>query len=106
MSSLMVASALSWTANAEHINRIIVDGNKRVETSTIESYLTIKPGDNLTNDKQDASIKSLFNTALFDNVKITHNAGTMYVHVEETPLVIKVLIKGNSKVSSKKINNE
>ena len=102
----MVASALSWTAEAEHISRIIVDGNKRVETSTIESYLTIKEGDDLTQAKQDASIKSLFDTALFDNVKITHAGSTMYVHVEETPLVVKVLIKGNSKVSSKKINAE
>lgn len=106
IASLLVASTLSWAAHAEHINRIIIEGNKRVERSTIESYLTIKQGDNLTQEKQDASIKSLFNTALFDNVKITHNAGTMYVQVEETPLVIKVSIKGNSKVSSKKIMEE
>ena len=102
----MVASALSWTAQAEHISHIVVDGNKRVETATIESYLKVKVGDELTPTNQDASIKSLFDTSLFDNVKITHSGSTMYVHVEETPLVIKVLIKGNSKVSSKKINAE
>lgn len=103
---LMVTSALSWNAHAEHINRIVVDGNKRVETATIESYLTVKAGGDITPEKQEASIKSLFNTSLFDNVKITHSGGTVYVHVEETPLVIKVLIKGNSKVGSKKINAE
>lgn len=106
ITSLLVASALSSAAEAERVSNIIIEGNKRVETPTIEDYMTLKPGDEITQAAEDASIKSLYDTSLFDNVKITHTGSTLYVHVEETPLVVKVLIKGNSKLSSKKINTE
>lgn len=106
--SLMAASLLtSITSEASQIvNKIIVDGNQRVEASTIENYLDVHPGENFTDAKQKSAVRNLFKTSLFDEIKVRYDSGIVHVHVHETPLVIKIQIKGNSKISSKNINKE
>lgn len=93
-------SALS----AENIKRITVQGNNRIESSTIENYLKLRVGEAYTLTKEDAAIKSLYATSLFENIHIKfHNDGNLIVKVTETPFVTKVLIKGNSKIKSPQI---
>jgi outer membrane protein insertion porin family len=107
--SLLCTSALAVSLStyaADKVEKIIVEGNKRVESSTIENYLNIKPGEEATTARQEASIHSLYNTSLFDDVKINYSSGVLKVIVQETPLIIKVVVKGNSKIGTKNINKE
>ena len=50
------------------IRRVVVEGNQRIEPSTVESYLALRPGDVYDTQKVDDSIKSLYATGLFDDV--------------------------------------
>ncbi|MGV2433420.1 MAG UNVERIFIED_CONTAM: outer membrane protein assembly factor BamA [Rickettsiaceae bacterium] len=107
ISSLLCTSAIFVSTQAyglDKVNNIIIDGNQRIESSTIENYLTIKKGDDATSILQEKSIHSLYNTSLFEDVKISYNSGTLKVSVKETPLVVKVVLKGNSKIGTKNIN--
>ncbi len=106
--SLLCTSALvvSMPTYADKVEKIIIEGNKRVESATIENYLKIKPGDEATTLSQEDSIHSLYSTSLFDDVKISYASGVLKVTVQETPLIIKVVIKGNSKIGTKNINKE
>jgi outer membrane protein insertion porin family len=107
LSILLCSSALiapfSALSNGK-VSKIIIEGNKRVEASTIKNYLPIKVGDKTDVERQQESIQKLYKTHLFENVRIKYNDGVLKVKVEETPLVVKVVIKGNSKIGSKNIN--
>ena len=107
ISIFLLSFCFAHLANAgDKINKIIVEGNKRVEVSTIHSYLGVKSGEELTSEKQQKAIQDLYATSLFDDVKMHYSNGALYVVVKETPLVVKVIIKGNGKLGTKTLNKE
>ena len=53
------------------IASIKVEGNARIEQSTIRSYMLVSPGDPFDPDRIDRSLKTLFATGLFQDVSIT-----------------------------------
>lgn len=88
------------------INSIVITGNQRVERSTIQEYLGFEVGDQFNDAKRSDAIKSLYSTTLFEDLSIKYNAGKVYVNVQETPLVSRVLFVGNSKVKTSMLANE
>ena len=90
----------------ERINKITIEGNKRVEASTIESYLGVHVGDEYNPQTQDQSLKSLYATSMFEKINIRFESGNLIVHIEETPFVSKVDFKGNSKIKNSTIAKE
>ena len=52
------------------IQNIRVEGNKRVEPETVRSYLTFSVGDTYDPAQIDESLKALFVTGLFQDVRI------------------------------------
>lgn len=92
---------------AEYINKITIKGNDRIESSTIESYLKLRIGDNYTSVKEDEAVKNLYATSLFENISIKLlGGGNLVVSVVETPFVTKVLYKGNSKIKTAVLSKE
>ena len=67
------------------IRRIVVEGNQRIEPSTVESYLAIRPGEPYDPQKVDESIKSLFATGLFDDVTIELQGDALVVQGGREP---------------------
>ncbi|MFN9356597.1 MAG: POTRA domain-containing protein, partial [Alphaproteobacteria bacterium] len=54
------------------VKRIVVEGNQRIEESTVVSYMVIKEGSAYTQAQVDQSLKTLFGTGLFADVQIQH----------------------------------
>ena len=52
------------------IRRVVVEGNQRIEPSTITSYLLVRPGETFDPERIDLSLKTLFATGLFADVQI------------------------------------
>ena len=97
----------TFSLAGELIHKITIQGNKRVERSTIENYLGLKVGDEYSLSKEDASIKSLYATSLFENINIKLlSGGNLVVNVLETPFISKVEFKGNSKIKTSTITKE
>lgn len=88
------------TAQAAVVSSISVQGNQRVEASTVRNYLTIKPGASFGPADIDESIKALFATGLFSDVSINQRGGTLVVSVVENKVVNSVIFKGNKKIKS------
>ena len=57
------------------IATIKVEGNQRIETGTILSYMLVQPGDPFDPDRMDRSLKTLYATGLFQDVRINRGAG-------------------------------
>lgn len=81
------------------IRKITIEGNHRIERSTIESYLKLKPGESYNSLKEDEAIKRLYATSLFRNIKMDMSSdGNLIVSVTETPFISSVVFRGNSKI--------
>jgi outer membrane protein insertion porin family len=81
------------------IESIKVEGNQRIEDGTIRSYLLVQPGDRFDADRLDRSLKTLYATGLFQDVRLNRSGDVLIVHVVENPLVNRVAFEGNHKLS-------
>src|SRR5690242_16747854 len=55
------------------VRDIQVHGTQRIEPATVLSYMSIRPGDPYDDQNVDRSLKTLFATGLFADVKINWN---------------------------------
>jgi outer membrane protein insertion porin family len=85
------------------VERILVSGNRRIEQATIETYLTFKPGDPVTEAALNESIRRLFETGLFANVSIEPQGGTILVRVIENPSINQIAFEGNSTLEDEEL---
>ncbi|MEQ8481352.1 MAG: outer membrane protein assembly factor BamA [Hoeflea sp.] len=85
-------------AEAAVVSRIDVRGNSRVDASTVRGNLTITPGTNFNNNDIDDSVKRLFSTGLFSDVRISVSGSTLIVEVDENQIVNQVVFNGNKKL--------
>ena len=89
------------------VQRILVQGNERIEETTILSYLTIAPGQTITPALEDAALKTLLNTGLFADGDITLQPnGDLVVRVTENPIINQVVFEGNHNLKEDKLRDE
>lgn len=69
------------------VRDIRVEGIQRTEAGTVFSYLPVKVGDTLTEDKAAQAIKSLFGTGFFKDVRLEIEGNVLVVLVEERPAI-------------------
>ncbi|MCZ8183303.1 MAG: outer membrane protein assembly factor BamA [Beijerinckiaceae bacterium] len=101
--ALFIAFSAVSPAAAQSIS---VQGNKRVETETIRSFLTLAPGESYTPARIDQGIKDLFATGLFSDVRIRRAGNGIVVQVVENSLINRVTFVGNSKVKTEVLIGE
>ena len=88
------------------VQHILVQGNERIETETIISYLPIQPGDSIGPRQIDLAVKTLFKTDLFSDVSIELQGGDLIVRVVENPIVNQVVFEGNDNMKDDKLRDE
>jgi outer membrane protein insertion porin family len=93
-------------AQGSAIRDIRVTGNRRVEPETVRSYLKFNVGDAYDASRVDQSIKSLFATGLFSDVRIDRDGAGVLITVVENPVINQVAFEGNSEVDKDTLKNE
>ncbi|MGN6515699.1 MAG: POTRA domain-containing protein, partial [Rhizomicrobium sp.] len=88
------------------IQAIVVRGTQRIEPATVMSYLTVHQGDNYDEQQVDQSLKTLFATGLFADVKFGWDGQTLTVNVVENPIINQIVFEGEDKVSEKDLKKE
>lgn len=88
------------------IQAIRVEGNQRIEEGTIRSYMLVQPGDPFDADRLDRSLKTLYATGLFQDVRLNRVGDTVVVQVVENPIVNRVAFEGNRKLSDDQLRGE
>ncbi|MCB9961527.1 MAG: outer membrane protein assembly factor BamA [Hyphomonas sp.] len=88
------------------IRSIIVEGNKRIEPRTVQSYLLVEPGDSFDPSRIDLSLKTLFATNLFADVSIDRKGDDLVVKVVENPIINRVIFEGNRALDDDKLKEE
>ena len=77
------------------VRDIRVEGIQRIEAGTVFSYLPVKVGETMTDEKAAAAIKALFATGFFKDVRLEVQRDVLIVMVEERPAVAQIDFIGN-----------
>jgi outer membrane protein insertion porin family len=77
-----------------------------VEPETVRSYLTFSTGDAYDPAKVDESLKALFATGLFQDVRIRREGSTIVVVLVENPIVSRVAFEGNREIEDDTLSSE
>ena len=81
------------------VKDIRVEGIQRTEAGTIFSYLPVRVGDTLTEQKASAAVRSLFATGFFKDVRLEVEDGVLVVMVEERPAIDQITFTGQKEFS-------
>ncbi len=92
--------------SGELVSAIEVEGAQRLERETVLSYLSIATGDRVDREKMDASLKALYATGLFADVRLKLSAGVLTVHIAENPIVNSVRFEGNDAMTQEDLEKE
>lgn len=80
----------AWAADPFTVRDIRVEGLQRVEPGTIFASIPLRVGDEYSDDKGAASIRSLFALGLFKDVRIEVNGDVLVLILEERPNIAAV----------------
>ncbi|MFN3543794.1 MAG: outer membrane protein assembly factor BamA [Thiobacillus sp.] len=107
--TLALAAAVAMqSAAAEEafvVKDIRVEGIQRTEAGTVFSYLPVKVGDLMTEEKTAAAIKALYATGFFKDVRMEARDGVLIVTVEERPSIARITLKGIKEFSEDDLKN-
>jgi outer membrane protein insertion porin family len=93
-------------AQDSRIRDIRVVGNRRVEPETVRSYMRVSVGDAYDAGKVDQSLRALFQTGLFADVRIDREGSALVVTVVENPVISQIAFEGNYEVEKKTLEAE
>lgn len=101
LSSLHSFSALAF--DPFQIRDIRVEGIQRTEAGTVFTYLPIKVGDTVDEERASTAIKALFATGFFKDIRLEAEGDVLVVVVEERPAVAQIDISGSKEFEQSKL---
>src|ERR1700752_4668382 len=100
------ATSVPSPAAAQSASSIVVEGNRRVEAETIRTYFKPGPGGRLDSGSINDGLRALYETGLFQDVRINQAGGRLVVTVVENPVISRVIFEGNKKVKDEQLATE
>jgi len=96
---IIVSYLLMGTSNSESIKEIIIDGNKRISKETILVLGDIDINRDFTSNDLNNTLKKLYNTNFFRDIKISLSDGILNLSLQENPIIEEIEITGIKKKS-------
>ncbi|ARJ47789.1 outer membrane protein assembly factor BamA [Candidatus Pelagibacter sp. RS39] len=96
---IVIFSFLLSLANAEALKKFEISGNKRISDQTIIIFSELKVNEEITKIKLDEVIKKLYKTSFFKDINLSFENQTLFLKVEENPIIEKLEITGIKKQS-------
>ena len=88
------------------VEDIRIEGTQRLEPETVTAHLSLAKGDTATPQKIDASLKALYATGLYADVRIAMEGSTLVVKIAENPILNRVTFEGNDAISKDDLEKE
>ena len=87
-------SFLLTSINAEIIEKISINGNKRISNKTIQMFANIENKDVISNKKLNLILKNLYSTNYFEDVNVSFENKILKISVKEHPIIQKINYTG------------
>ena len=94
---------LTKSTYSEIIKKVEINGNQRISKETIQVLGKIKTGENFSNNSLNETLKELYKTDFFSEIKIDLDEGILKINVVENPIIEKININGIKKKSFNEI---
>lgn len=101
--SLGLSSHFALAVDPFIIKDIRIEGVQRTDPGTVFNYLPIKVGDQYTDAKATLSVKNLFATGFFNDVRLETEGNVVIVSVVERPTIAEINIEGAKTFDAKQI---
>jgi outer membrane protein insertion porin family len=93
--AVTLAPIIALAAEPFVVRDIRVEGAQRTEAGTIFSYLPIKVGDRVNDEKIAEAVKVLYSTGFFRDVRFERQGDVLIVSVQERPTISSLTFVGN-----------
>ena len=90
--------SVSVLAKDYSFSKIQVEGNRRIESSTIRSYSGIKISKTVSAAELNTAYQDIVSSGLFETVEILPSGSRLIIKVKEFPTINRVAFEGNSKL--------
>src|SRR5258707_15350581 len=93
LAALVVAAAGAAQAQSFApftVKDIRVEGLQRTEPGTVFSYLPVKVGETMTEEKAQGALRALYATGFFKDVRLEMEKDVLVVFVEERPAIAQI----------------
>ena len=104
---VMLSVAVFTFAQDFKVSDIQIEGNSRIETSSVLASIPIKTGDVVSLDDIDQAMQSIFNLERFDDISVelteVQGAKILTFVVHELPLIRRIVFTGNDELSKEKL---
>tara|TARA_B100000989_G_scaffold128297_1_gene95262 strand:+ start:969 stop:3212 length:2244 start_codon:yes stop_codon:yes gene_type:complete len=87
------------SVNAEVLNKFDISGNIRISDETVIIFSELKVNEEVSKSKLDQVIKNLYKTNFFKNISLNFENNTLFIKVEENPIIENLEITGIKKQS-------
>ena len=98
-----VHATAAWAFDPFTVKDIRVEGVQRTEAGTIFSYLPIKVGERVDDEKVAQAVKALYATGFFRDVRIEAQGDVLLVTVQERPTISSLTFVGNKEFDTETI---
>ena len=82
--------------NAEIVNNLIINGNKRVSNETIKVYGEIELNKNYLESDLNKILYNLYSTEFFEDVKLNLANNTLTIDLKEYPVINQLIFNGEN----------
>lgn len=98
-----VGAGLPAHAQSYSFSNVVVEGNQRVDASTIISFSGVESGQPISGGQLNDAYQRVMDSGLFETVEITPQGSTLRIAVTEYPMVNVVAFEGNSILSDERL---
>jgi outer membrane protein insertion porin family len=97
VAAIICIGSASW-AQEFNFSSIEVDGNRRIETSTIISYANLPLRKNVSASEISAAYQEVANSGLFEDIEFIPQGRRLIIKVQEYPTISQVAFEGNDRL--------
>ncbi|WP_112314956.1 outer membrane protein assembly factor BamA [Rhodovulum viride] len=85
-------------AQSYSFSNVRVEGNERVDASTVASYANISRGETISAARLNDAYQAVVDSGLFESVELVPQGGTLVIKVTEYPTVNRISFEGNARI--------
>ena len=85
------------------ISDIRIEGLERISAGTVLTYLPVERGDRMDASRASSSLRALYKTGFFNDVKLEREGDILVVIVKERPAISKVTLIGNKDIKEEEL---
>jgi len=101
--ALLLGSSSVLAAPAFVINDIKVNGLQRITAGAVFNALSVKVGDEFTDERSGEVIRELFRMGFFSDVSLDQNSNTLLINVKERPAITSIELDGNKDIETEQL---